>query len=70
MTEGYIDKTKWLRCGKCNHKMGRLMGGVSGLEIKCHSCKEINYWKYINHYKPPICPTESDEIFSDKICLE
>ena len=40
---------EWIRCGKCGHKLGRAVGEWSprnsfpALEIKCHSCKELNY---------------------------
>jgi phage FluMu protein Com len=41
----------WIRCGKCGHKLGRIIGAgycdpAPILEIKCHSCKEINQWWY------------------------
>lgn len=34
----------WVVCAKCGHKLGRVIGSQSpkGLEIKCHSCKELN----------------------------
>lgn len=32
----------WVVCGRCQHKLGRVIGKPSGLEIKCHSCKAIN----------------------------
>ena len=37
-------KNGWVCCGKCGHKLGRLVGDKlpTGLEIKCSSCKEIN----------------------------
>ena len=44
-----LDKDKWFRCGKCGHKLGRACGDfgtirmMPAIEIKCHSCKEINY---------------------------
>lgn len=39
-----IIKNGWLCCGKCGHKLGKLVGDKlpTGLEIKCSSCKEIN----------------------------
>ena len=35
---------EWVVCGKCGHKLGRVVGSQSpnGIEIKCHSCKTIN----------------------------
>lgn len=49
MTKVKIDNDNWIRCGKCGHKLGRVNGeGICLLapiiEIKCHSCKEINSW--------------------------
>jgi len=42
-----IIKNEWVVCGKCGHKLGRLVGNKipTGLEIKCHSCKELNLIK-------------------------
>lgn len=47
-----IDNNKWARCGECNHKLFKLKDDLSftelqvlknlGIEIKCHSCKNIN----------------------------
>ena len=40
---------EWVRCGKCVHKLGRLVGKwetakyMPAVEIKCHSCKSMNY---------------------------
>lgn len=39
----------WVRCAKCGHKLGKMVGVwndkfyMPALEIKCHSCKEINH---------------------------
>lgn len=39
----------WFRCSKCGHKIGRKVGvwpefqALPALEIKCKSCKTINY---------------------------
>ena len=39
----------WFRCGKCGHKLGRAIGvwnsrrAMPAIEIKCKSCKELNY---------------------------
>lgn len=44
-----IDKDKWIRCRKCGHKLGKAVGkwnkhnSFPAIEIKCHSCKELNY---------------------------
>jgi len=33
----------WARCGKCGHKLFRIVEGeVGSIEVKCHSCKEVN----------------------------
>lgn len=43
------DKEGWFRCAECGHKIGRAVGSWSdrqampAIEIKCHSCKTINY---------------------------
>ena len=40
---------EWARCSKCGHKLGKMVGkweqykSMPALEIKCHSCKTINY---------------------------
>lgn len=52
MQKARIDETNWIRCGKCNHKLGRLVGeGMCDpspiVEIKCHSCKELNSLSYV-----------------------
>lgn len=40
------NKENWVRCHCCGHKLGRIVtpitNGIFELEIKCHSCKEIN----------------------------
>lgn len=45
-----IDESKWIRCGKCGHKLGRIVKGHVGMlpmiEIKCHSCRELNMLGY------------------------
>ena len=33
---------EWVLCRCCNHKLGRIIGKPSGIEIKCGSCKSIN----------------------------
>lgn len=37
-------ENKWAKCGNCGHKLFKLTGSNDpvGIEIKCHSCKEIN----------------------------
>lgn len=42
-----IDENNWMRCGKCSHKLMKVIGGGSfpKIEIKCHSCKTINVWE-------------------------
>lgn len=40
---------EWFRCSQCGHKLGRMVGAwleyqaMPAIEIKCHSCKTINY---------------------------
>ena len=40
---------EWIRCGKCGHKLGKMVGVWSdrqimpAIETKCHSCGAINY---------------------------
>lgn len=49
MPTARIDKDRWFRCGQCGHKLGRMVGvwntrqSMPAIEIKCHSCKQINY---------------------------
>lgn len=44
-----LDSEGWFRCAKCGHKLGRVVGDLGPvrmmpmIEIKCHSCKEIDY---------------------------
>ena len=49
MEKAWIDKESWCRCAKCKHRLFYVrdwgFGNGNGslvLEIKCHSCKEIN----------------------------
>lgn len=43
-----FDKDGGGRCGKCRRLLFKSVGGVRpvGVEIKCHSCKEINVTEY------------------------
>lgn len=43
-----FDKNGGGRCGKCRRLLFKSVGGVRpvGVEIKCHSCKEINVSEY------------------------
>lgn len=50
MTIAKIERDKWCRCGKCGHKLFKVLddkiyGDVPFIEVKCHSCKEINVVK-------------------------
>lgn len=52
MTKAKIDTEGWCRCGKCGHKLFRLVEEmypsmeIPLIEIKCHSCKAVNVaWK-------------------------
>ena len=49
MANARIDK-EWFRCARCGHKLARMVGKwdmtqkmLPAVEIKCSSCKEINY---------------------------
>lgn len=48
-------KDGWIVCAKCGHKLGRMVCEKSptGIEIKCHSCKEINLVDKCKKWKPP-----------------
>lgn len=51
MMKSRVDKQNWIRCGKCGHKLARVVGAgycdpSPIIEIKCHSCKELNIWAY------------------------
>lgn len=48
-------KDGWVVCSKCGHKLGRVVGKTTptGLEIKCHSCKEINLVDKCKKWKEP-----------------
>jgi len=51
MIRAITDEKNWIRCGECRHKLGRVSGAGSCdpspiIEIKCHSCKNINVWSY------------------------
>ena len=50
MATARIDKDNWARCARCGHKLARMVGNfpqghhmMPAVEVKCHSCKEINY---------------------------
>lgn len=50
MTARFNKDDGWFRCAKCGHKLGRAAGKwddgrgfFPAIEIKCHSCKSINY---------------------------
>ena len=53
-------KDKWVVCGKCGHKLGRITGKTlpTGIEIKCNSCKQLNIVSNSNtkkRYTVPHC---------------
>ena len=52
-TRRAVIKDGWVVCSKCGHKLGRVTGNTppSGIEIKCHSCKEINLVDKYNELK-------------------
>jgi hypothetical protein len=54
-TRKALIKDGWVVCSKCGHKLGRVVGSQSpkGLEIKCHSCKEINLVDKCKKWKEP-----------------
>lgn len=47
-----VDPDGWVRCGKCGHKLFRLITengckkkcNTECMEQKCHSCKALNRW--------------------------
>ena len=49
MATARIDSEMWFRCSRCGHKLGRAVGSwektrsMPAIEIKCNSCKTINY---------------------------
>lgn len=49
MANARLTKDNWFICARCGHKLGRAMGdwngmkGMPAIEIKCHSCKTLNY---------------------------
>ena len=51
MTKPRIDETgEWVRCGRCGNKLFKVDKGdtlitLTGIEIKCHSCKAVNSFK-------------------------
>ena len=52
-----IIENNWIRCGKCGHKLGRLVDDTKILpkiEIKCHSCKALNELYYRNSKKEDV----------------
>ena len=44
--------TKWIRCGKCGHKLCRVLNNdfyiLHNIELKCHSCKASVVAKNVN----------------------
>lgn len=46
---------EWVVCANCGHKLGRAVGDKppTGIEIKCHSCKEINIVDKCKQWKEP-----------------
>jgi len=52
MTTAKLGRDNWIRCGKCGHKLGIVTGSGSGtsskIEIKCHSCKELNLFSFLD----------------------
>lgn len=49
MATAKLGKDRWIRCAECGHKLGKAVGEWGGrnafpaIEIKCHSCKTLNY---------------------------
>lgn len=37
-----VIKGEWVTCWCCGHKLGRVIGDPSGMEIKCSSCNTLN----------------------------
>ena len=50
MSKFGIDLNGWIRCKNCGHKLMQIIGNHDSdspwLEIKCHSCKAVNTFKY------------------------
>lgn len=47
MIRARVCEDGWVRCGNCRHKLMKVVGATKSssdcsVEIKCHSCKEIN----------------------------
>ena len=44
MQKIWYDEKGFARCGKCNRLLYKCLSGErpAGVEIKCHSCKELN----------------------------
>lgn len=44
MQKIWYDERGFARCGKCNRLLYKCLAGErpAGVEIKCHSCKELN----------------------------
>ena len=44
-----MENSNWVLCKKCKHKLFLIKNGNNfNLDIKCHSCKEINDVHIIN----------------------
>lgn len=49
MANARLTKDNWFICERCGHKLGKAVGvwnsrrGMPAIEIKCHSCKTLNY---------------------------
>ena len=67
MTKMFFDGYS-ARCGKCRRILFKISGKskVNGIEIKCHSCKEINVTEFhfcetCKHYSGDLCVCEHSE---------
>lgn len=68
----------WFRCAKCGHKLGRTVGAwddsrrfFPAIEIKCHSCKSINYLNVGMRSEATVMPQDAfQEDKSRDICFD
>ena len=69
-----VIKDGWVVCSNCGHKLGRVVGKKpTGIEIKCHSCKQLNVVSSIKDrvkiYTRPHCIHCKNYKWVNDICL-
>lgn len=74
MQKIWYDEKGFARCGKCNRLLYKCVSGErpAGVEIKCHSCKELNvsephHCSGCRWYQHGVCMNEYSE-HSTEIC--